>query len=234
MKLMSEHFTAFINTNYTNSPQVQKAALLFKAWAQYGVTGCFGPVTWRSPKLPSYVCELIIAAAADQLVANVLASSGANSGTQRSAALAAASSLPVLDLLLAALGIVEQLAADSLAAGPERGNAPTFGRWLDQRPIIWFPAGADHPLVPGDHLNSSSILAYSSSWRRRPWMIHPLDPTYNATDQMPPNWGRREWAVMGREAARLGVMLRSCCWGNIRRKSTLGLALKQLRPDLFE
>lgn len=225
---MSEQFSAFINTNYTNSPQVQKAALLFKAWAQVGMVGCFGPVTRRSPVLQSYVCELIVAAAADKLVAQALGSSSAGARGQRSAAVAAASRLPVLDVLLAALGIVEELAAG--AGRPQSMYPPT----ISERPAVWFPADAAHPLVPADYPSSGNIMSHWHSWRKQPWIIHPLDPSYNATDQMPANWGCKEWAVMGREAARLGVMLRTCCWGNIRRKSTLGLALKQLRPDLFE
>jgi hypothetical protein len=82
----------------------------------------------------------------------------------------------------------------------------------------------ENMLVPFG-FSASHIQSHRESWGRGPRLIHPLDPSYDVF-QGSRALGFEEWALLGKEAGRLEVVVKKCSWATLMRCSSLGRAIR--------
>ena len=146
------------------------------------------------------------------------------------AAVAAVQQLGVLELFLAALSVLQELASTAVPAAEVgvRGYRERPRGVVDASKAVTF-ATDENVLVPFGS-SAVEIQRHRESWGRGPRLIHPLDPGYDVFKGLG-GLGFEEWALLGKEAGRLGVVVKSCSWATLMRCSSLGRAIRAFQDD---
>ena len=233
LPVIARSTTAFIQ-HYTGLiPQLTKTICLFKAWIKYGIAASSsssgdsrgggggssstsgrdtGGSRSQRPMLPSYICELVVLAGCNSLV---------KQHGSKHAGVEAVQQLGVLELFLAALSVVQELASTAsigaTSAAVDSSRAVTFA--TDENFILTYAK----PVPFG--CRAVAIQRHSESWGRGPWLIHPLEEEYNVFEGVR-GLGLEEWVMLGKDAGRLEALVKSCSWGTLMKNSSLGRALR--------
>jgi len=183
---------------------------LVKSWVRTGLQ----PSRPGFRKLRSFMIELLVLHAAERF-----ASQQAEGFTQQWGG------RYVLDLLLEALVVAQEWAADADARGMQGSSAAT-----GSTPIL-FTGLASSKYYSRQQAEALQQLAQRGRWpgheglfKARPVVIHPVEPLCNVFDQQE-RFRFKLWEVLGKEARQLQLQLQHGTWGEVEQHSTLRFTL---------